>query len=122
MHRAIQAPGFRCEVEFDAEGIAVRAEAARDRALAQAGEMIRARSVAIAPLRSGAMVASARVESAAGKVTVRYGTIYAPIQHEHTEFHHPNGGQAKFLQSIAEDPATAKMAADIFAKELRAKL
>ena len=122
MRRTIHAPGFRCVVQFDADGIIARVEAARDQALAQIGEYIRARSVAIAPIRSGAMAASARVESAAGKVTVRYGTAYAVIQHEHTEFHHPNGGQAKFLQSVAEDPATAQMAADIFAKELRARL
>ena len=120
MHRAIQAPGFRCEVEFDAEGIAVRAEAARDRALAQAGEMIRARSVAIAPRRSGAMAASARVESAAGKVTVRYGTAYAAIQHERADFHHPNGGQAGYLRSIMENPATAQAAEQMLAEELRA--
>ena len=109
-------------MQFDAGGIAARVAAARDRALAQAGEYIRARSVAIAPVRSGAMVGSAGVDSAAGKVTVHYGTIYAAVQHEHTEFQHPNGGQAKYLQSVIEDPATASMAADIFAAELRAAL
>ena len=122
MRRTIHARGFRCTVRFDADGIIARAEAARDQALAQIGEHIRARSVAIAPLRSGAMAASARVESAAGKVTVRYGAAYAAIQHEHAEFHHPNGGRAKFLQSVIEDPATARKAVQIFARELQAKL
>ena len=118
MHRSIQAPGFRCTVQFDASGIIARAEAARDRALAQVGETIRARSVAIAPLRSGAMAASAQVESAAGKVTVRYGTAYAVYQHERADFHHPNGGRAGFLRSAVEDPAAARTLLDAFVREL----
>lgn len=33
--------------------------------------------------------------------------LYAMVQHEHTEFDHPKGGEAKFLESaIAEDRAT----------------
>ena len=122
MRRSIQSRGFRCTVQFDAEGIAARVEAARDRALAQVGEYIRARSTAIAPLRSGTLEGSAQVESVAGKVTVRYGAAYAAIQHEHTEFHHPNGGQAKFLQSVVEDPATLRAVEQIFAAELRKNL
>ena len=119
MRRTIQGRGFRGEVRLDAGEIGVRAEAARDRALAQVGEYIRARSAAIAPLRSGAMVGSAQVGSAAGKVTVRYGTVYAAVQHEHADFNHPNGGQAGFLQSVIEDSATADMAERIFGAELR---
>lgn len=118
MHKTIHARGFRGKVRFDADEIIARAEAARDQALGQIGEYIRARSVAIAPLRSGQLRASAGVETGAGKVTVRYGAAYAAIQHEHTEFHHPNGGQAKFLQSVMEDPATAKMAEQMFANAL----
>lgn len=33
--------------------------------------------------------------------------LYAMVQHEHVEFNHPKGGQAKFLESaLAEDRAT----------------
>ena len=119
MVRSIKGSGFRCTVRFDAEGIIARAEAARDRAAAQMGEYIRARSTAIAPLRNGTLKGSARVESVAGRATVRYGAAYAAIQHEHTEFHHPGGGQARFLQSVMEDPATAREAERIFADCMR---
>ena len=119
MVRSIHARGFRCTVRFDADGIIARAEAARDQALGQVGEYIRARSAAIAPVRSGQLRASARVESGAGKVTVRYGAAHAAIQHEHTEFHHPNGGQARFLQSVMENPATVRMAERALADALR---
>lgn len=119
MHRTIHARGFRCKVNLDTDEIIARAEAARDKALVQVGETIRARSVAIAPIRSGRLRASAQVEPGAGKVTVRYGAAYAAIQHEHTEFRHPNGGQAKFLQSIVEDPATTRMAEQTLADALR---
>ena len=118
MIRTIRTRGFRCTVRFDADGIAARAETARNQALGQVGEYIRARSAAIAPRRSGRLAASARVESSAGKVTVRYGAAYAAIQHEHTEFHHPNGGQARFLRSVVEDPATVSMAERTFADAL----
>ncbi len=33
-----------------------------------------------------------------GKVT--YGSVYAANQHEHTEYDHPMGGQAKYLESV----------------------
>ena len=122
MHRTIRTRGFRATVHFDADEIIARVEAARDQALGQVGEYIRARSTAIAPLRSGQLAASAQVESVAGKVTVRYGAAYAAIQHEHTEFHHPGGGQAKFLQSVMEDPATLQTAQRILADALRAAL
>lgn len=122
MRRTIHARGFRGEVNFDSERIAGCAEEARDQALTQVGEYIRARSAAIAPLRSGSLAASAQVESVAGKVTVRYGAAYAAIQHEHTEFHHAGGGQAKFLQRVMQDPATRGEAERIFTEKLRTNL
>ena len=118
MRREIRTRGFHCTVEFDAGRIAADASAARDQALAQVGEYIRAQSVAIAPHRTWRLAASAQVESVAGKVTVRYGAAYAAIQHEHTEFHHPGGGQAKYLQSAVENPATAQLAEHALADAL----
>lgn len=32
--------------------------------------------------------------------TVSYNTPYAADQHEHTEYDHPKGGQAKYLESV----------------------
>ncbi len=106
----------------DARAVSARAEAAGKRALLRAGERVRVRSIAIAPRRSGRLIASARVDSEAGKVTVRYGAAYAAIQHEHTEFHHPNGGRAKYLRDAIEDPAAAQEILHIVSEELRAAL
>ena len=122
MRREIHARGFRCAIDLDTESIAANAAAARDRATAQVGEYIRAQSAAIAPRRTGQLAASAQVESVAGKVTVRYGTAYAAIQHEHTEFRHPGGGQTKFLQSVVENPATAQLAERALADALSGAL
>ena len=122
MRREIRARGFRCAVDFDTESIAANAMAARDQAAAQVGEYIRAQSAAIAPHRTGNLAASAQVESVAGKVTVRYGAAYAAIQHEHTEFRRPGGGQAKYLQSVVENPATAQMAERALADALSGAL
>ena len=122
MVRTIQTGGFRCAMRFDIEGIGARAEAARDRTLGQVGEYIRAQSTAIAPHRSGRLAASAQVVSGVGKVTVRYGAAYAAIQHDRTDYRHPGGGQARFLQSVMEDPATAREAERILADELARSL
>ena len=119
MNRQVQARGFRGEVRFDGASLIARAQAARDRALLRVGDEIRARSTAIAPMRSGGLIASARVESAAGKVTVRYGAAYAAIQHERADFHHPGGGQAHFLKAVMDDSATAQMARDELEDALR---
>lgn len=48
----------------------------------------------------GVEVISAPLEnSISGKVS--YNTPYAAAQHEHTEYDHPHGGQAKYLESVA---------------------
>ena len=110
MRREIRAGGFRCTVDLATERIAASARTARDESLARIGEYIRTQSAAIAPLRAGRLAASAQADSVAGKVTVRYGAAYAAIQHEHTEFRHPGGGRAKYLQSVVESPAAAQLA------------
>lgn len=113
---------FRFTVNIDPSAIVAQAEAARAQALPVIGEYIRARSTAIAPLRDGHLTASARVEPEAEKVRVSYGEIYAAYQHEGVGFHHPNGRQAKYLESVMNDPATAQAAERIFAGMLRNNL
>lgn len=47
------------------------------------------------------------------RVALSYGTPYAAYIHEHLDFAHPNGGQAKFLESAineSRDTIAAKLA------------
>ncbi len=108
----------RCAPQFDAASLAARAQAAGDRALIRAGEQVRAHAAALAPRRSGGLAASGRVQPEAGRVTVRFSTPYAAIQHERADFRHPNGGQAGYLRAALEDPATAQALANSLAAEL----
>lgn len=51
-------------------------------------------------------------------VTLSYGGAadhYAIIQHENLDFHHPNGGQAKFLESVLNE-SRSTMAARVAAR------
>lgn len=54
----------------------------------------------------------------AGDIT--YDAEYAVAQHERLDFHHPNGGSAKYLESAMNTEA-AKVA-EIIAREVRGKL
>lgn len=77
-----------------AAGIAVLAGA--DKLLDLANERV--------PVESGGLKASGRTSSEGTEAAVSYGEpgartgFEAIMQHEHTEYHHPNGGQAKFLE------------------------
>ena len=113
---------FHITVNIDPSVVIARAEAARAQALPVIGEYIRARSTAIAPKREGHLTESARVEPEAEKVRVYYGEVYAAYQHEGVNFRHPNGRKAKYLESVMNDPATAKAAETIFAGALKAHL
>lgn len=60
----------------------------------------------LAPIETGALRASGQVfseETTDGfKVQISFGNEaipYALYQHEHTEFNHPRGGQAKYLKA-----------------------
>lgn len=114
--------GFRFTVGIDAGAIAARAEAARARALPLIGQYIRAQSSAIAPLRDGGMIGSGRVEPEEEKVRTIYEKVYAAYQHEGKDFHHPNGRQAKYLESVMEDPTTQTAVEQIFAAQMKSQL
>lgn len=118
------AGGFeaRCKLNLALDGLEARAGAACANALAAIGERIRARSAALAPVRSGALRASARVHASATEVRVSYGAPYAMVQHEDASLRHPNGGGSKFLSRAIEDPATIAEAEQILASALRGAL
>lgn len=60
------------------------------------------RAVRDAPVDEGTLrgSGSTSVEVHGNEVTgtVTFGVPYAEVQHEHTEFQHPKGGQAKYLE------------------------
>lgn len=124
-HPAKSFGSFRYNVDFDPSVLIAQVEAARAEALPEIGEHIRASSTAIAPLRDGTLISSAYVETDQEKAIIGYAgsvAIYAHYQHEGKDFRHTNGRQAKYLQSVMENPATAQAAADIFANKLKSRL
>ena len=109
-------------VEFDAGTVVEAARAAQQAALPKLGAYIKEESNAIAPLREGALIGSSKVEPNGDSVIISYNTIYAHYQHEGTSLNHPNGRQAKYLESVMDDPATLQAAQDIFNAELQSRL
>ena len=106
--------GLIYRVDLDGAGLASRAANAAQAALQAAGEDIRQRSNAIAPRRSGAMVGSSRVSVEGNRARVSYGVIYARIQHDALGFHHPRGGQARFLATAAQDGRSVEVLREKF--------
>lgn len=53
-----------------------------------------------APVETGDLRGSMEVHIDGTVGSVSFNTPYAATQHEHTEFDHPHGGQAKFLESV----------------------
>lgn len=102
------AGGFRYRVDIGGGALAARAREAAHGAAESAAAAMLARSKAIAPRRTGAMIASARAEAAGGVGRVSYGAIYARIQHDAAGLRHPGGGQAAFLKKALEAPETAR--------------
>lgn len=110
---------MRVRMNLALDGLAERADAAARTALWEAGEHIRMQSAAVAPRRSGAMIASARTEVSGNRARVSYHAPYAACQHEDAGLRHPNGGRARFLSSVAESPEAAAFARRALAAALR---
>ena len=106
--------GLIYRVNLDGAALTARAEGAARNALQLAGEDIRQRANAIAPKRSGAMVGSSRVSVEGNRTRVSYGVAYARIQHDARGFHHPRGGQARFLAEAAQDGRSAEVLREAF--------
>jgi hypothetical protein len=67
----------------------------------------------LVPVEEGDLQLSGQVvDEGLGKGSVQYGTTpetaeYAVVQHERMDFHHPNGGQAKYLETAMVREARA---------------
>jgi hypothetical protein len=97
------------------EGLGTRVPAALAAALYQEAEAVMARSKQeFVPVDTGTLRASGYVEPPALTdggilVTLGYGgaaAAYALKQHEDLALHHPNGGQAKYLETPLNEAAT----------------
>jgi len=104
--------GFRWTIDLDAAALTARAGAAANAAAARAGEAIRLRALALAPRRSGALVASCRVEVEGGRARVSFSAPYARIQHDRADFRHPGGGGAGYLAGAVASPEAARALLD----------
>lgn len=51
-------------------------------------------------IKNGGITMSGSIPDSATVGSVSYNTPYAANQHEHTEYDHPRGGQAKYLESV----------------------
>lgn len=89
-------------------------------------EQLLTESQALVPVDTGDLKDSGRVTQHGSKATVSYDVLspdgypYGIRQHEDLTLHHPNGGQAKFLeQPMRTDPARRfAVAADILRRAL----
>ena len=106
-------------VNLKGAALASRAGSATQAALQTAGEDIRQRANAIAPKRSGAMVGSSQVSVEGNRARVSYGVAYARIQHDARGFHHPRGGQARFLAEAVQDGRSAEVLREKFGEMVR---
>lgn len=57
-------------------------------------------------LRNSVAIVPGLVSSGVYTQTVRFNMIYAAVQHERTDFNHPRGGQAKYLESVLDEEQT----------------
>lgn len=74
-----------------------------ERALQRAAEELLDDSNRYAPKDTGELVDSGSITVDDLTATVRYTARHAVPQHEKTEYRHPRGGQAKFLQQAMDD-------------------
>lgn len=65
-----------------------------------------------APVDDGGLRKSGRMILDDLDATVRFTAPHAWLQHEKLEYQHPNGGQAKYLESAAIETDLAKPIAD----------
>lgn len=83
--------------------------AAARRTAQRAGEDLLGKAQRLAPVREGTLRGSGELdvhETAGGaEAVVSFNTVYAARQHEETEWEHPKGGQAKYLEQPLRESA-----------------
>ena len=72
-------------------------------------EATRRAPVEFGVLRSSAYVSPPDDEGAKANVELGFGTVYAVPQHERTDYHHPKGGESKYLEKAINQYAPASL-------------
>jgi hypothetical protein len=94
---------------------------AADDGLRQAGRDVLKAARARVPVDDKVLWRSGKVVvGEAGEVEVIFDAPHAWLQHEKTEYEHPNGGEAKYLETAALETDVAKPVADHIRAVLRA--
>jgi hypothetical protein len=90
-----------------------------------AGEDLLGEAQRRAPVEEGTLRASGDLDVDVGPggviVTVAFNTVYAARQHEETEWEHPKGGEAKYLENPLRErlPRYTRLAELELARRLR---
>ena len=78
---------------------------------------LKGKSQRLAPVKIGDLRRSAFSESNHLEGTVGFEQVYATYQHEHTEFVHPKGGEAKYLEKPYQ--ASIQMYINMISNEIK---
>lgn len=70
-----------------------------EEALGKAGLVVLADAQEHAPIELGNLRASGVVDAEGGEVVIAFTAEYAARQHEELTWHHPQGGEAKYLEN-----------------------
>ena len=85
-------------------------------------EILLEHSRKLVPKDTGKLTHSGRVEMNGDQGRVVYETEYAIIQHERTDFAHPRGGQAKYLEDPANDSMVQREMVNALGEQIRQAL
>lgn len=64
---------------------------------------VKEKAVEDAPLDTGALKESVRINYNKNSISISFNTPYAAVQHERLDFNHPKGGKAKYLEDAFND-------------------
>jgi len=111
---------FSVTEKWEGDRVTRAVGAAAARGVNRAAAELKALSVPLAPIRDGILRGSAAIREANdahAEAMLVFDTPYAAKQHEETEYNHPQGGQAKYVEEpLAENAGRLQ---GIIAKEIR---
>ncbi|QIK49645.1 hypothetical protein P9A14_02545 [Gordonia hongkongensis] len=84
--------------EWLADEVMEAVEAATARGLQAGADLLLDESNRLAPIETGDLIRSGRAVADSEEAAVGYSSVYAIPQHEHLDWHHDDGREAKFLE------------------------
>ena len=85
--------------EWNGDRVLAGMQAGKQRGLRMAAEAILEESNERVPFRDGHLKTSGNTAVSGDQAAVGYSSVYAARQHEEVGWNHPNGGQAKYLET-----------------------